>query len=199
MPLLDLPNELLQCISENLKLERDINAFTRINHRLYNLLNPYLYRRNIQLFRSSALQWAAGHGQEGTARKLLGEGADAENTTKHGDTPLVLAAKNGHKTLMELLLAEDGLNPDSEGSLGRTALSWAAEMGNEVVVTLLLSKDNVDPDSVDYRIRRPLSWAAQMGNETVVQLLLSRTLTRTLKTASDGRRCRTRHGEGMRR
>ena len=48
MPLLDLANELLQYISENLESERDINAFARINHRLYSLLNPYLYRRNIQ-------------------------------------------------------------------------------------------------------------------------------------------------------
>jgi hypothetical protein len=40
MPLLDLPNELLQYVSENLKLERDINALTRTNRYLYNLLNP---------------------------------------------------------------------------------------------------------------------------------------------------------------
>src|SRR4051812_37577297 len=40
MPLLDLPNELLQNISENLKLERDINALTRTNRRLYSRLNP---------------------------------------------------------------------------------------------------------------------------------------------------------------
>ena len=79
MPLLDLANELLLHISENFKLERDINAFTRINHRLYNLLNPYLYRHNIQLFQSSALRWAAEYGQEGTARKMLGEGADAKS------------------------------------------------------------------------------------------------------------------------
>jgi Ankyrin repeats (3 copies) len=159
MALLDLASELLLCISENLELERDINAFTRTNHHLYNLLNPYLYRHDIRLFRSSALRWAAEHGQEGTARKMLREGADTENTTEDGHTPLVLAAMNGHKTLIELLLAEGGLNPDSEGCLGRTPLSRAAEMGNEVVVKLLLSKDDVDPDSVDYRVRRPLSWA----------------------------------------
>jgi hypothetical protein len=43
----------------------------------------------------------------------------------------VLAAKNGYKTLMELLLVEDGLNLDSEGGFCRTPLSWAAEIGDE--------------------------------------------------------------------
>ncbi|KAK9357577.1 hypothetical protein V1504DRAFT_54082 [Lipomyces starkeyi] len=48
MPLLDLANKLLQSIAECLGLERDINAFTQTNRRLYILLNPYLYRHNIQ-------------------------------------------------------------------------------------------------------------------------------------------------------
>jgi hypothetical protein len=47
MPLLDLANELLHCISENLELERDINAIAQTNRRLYRLLNNYLYRYNV--------------------------------------------------------------------------------------------------------------------------------------------------------
>ena len=163
MGLLDLPNELLQDISDSLKLERDINAFTRTNRRLYNLLNQYLYRYNVQFFGSSALPWAAECGQAGTAQKLLGAGADANTPNKYGDTPLILAIKNGHMAIVELLLAEDGLNPDSKANFNRTPLSWAAEMGNEVVVKWLLSSDKVDPDSIDRNGRTPLSWAAQGG------------------------------------
>lgn len=61
MPLLDLANELLHRISENLELERDINAFAQANRRLYRLLNGYLYRYNVpvQQSGSSALLWAA--------------------------------------------------------------------------------------------------------------------------------------------
>ncbi|KAF2177263.1 hypothetical protein K469DRAFT_677513, partial [Zopfia rhizophila CBS 207.26] len=81
MPLLRLANELLKCIAESLGSERDINAFTQINRRLYDLLNLYLYRHNIQDSGSSALLWAAIHGQEATAQRLLGEGADIQTIT----------------------------------------------------------------------------------------------------------------------
>src|SRR5271156_3654705 len=127
MSLLNLPNELLQSISENLKLEKDINALVRTNRYLYNLLNPYLYRHNIRLFGSSALQWAARCGQEGTARKMLAEGADTENSNEYGGTPLLLAAAYENKALVELLLVQDGVNPNFKGLGGRTPLSWAAE------------------------------------------------------------------------
>ncbi|KAF1948110.1 hypothetical protein CC80DRAFT_459683 [Byssothecium circinans] len=63
MPLLRLANEVLYCISENLKFERGINAFAQANRRLYCLLNTYLYRYNIRQSGSSALLWAARHGQ----------------------------------------------------------------------------------------------------------------------------------------
>ena len=79
MPLLDISNELLLCISENLESERDINAFTRTNRYLYYVLNSYLYRHNVQNFGGgSALLWAAEHGQEVTAQRLLGEGANIQ-------------------------------------------------------------------------------------------------------------------------
>ncbi|KAF2176500.1 hypothetical protein K469DRAFT_457640, partial [Zopfia rhizophila CBS 207.26] len=73
MSLLHLANEVLCCISENLELERDINAFVQANRRLYRLLNTHLYRYNIRRSRSSALLWAAQHGQEATAQRLLEE------------------------------------------------------------------------------------------------------------------------------
>jgi hypothetical protein len=46
MPLLDLPKELLQNISEYLESDRDINAIAQANCRLYCLLDSYLYRYN---------------------------------------------------------------------------------------------------------------------------------------------------------
>jgi hypothetical protein len=55
MLLLNLPNELLQNVSEYLESERDINAIAQANRRLYYLLDSYLYRYNIQQSRSSAL------------------------------------------------------------------------------------------------------------------------------------------------
>jgi ankyrin repeat protein len=161
MALLDLPNELLQYISENLKFERDINALTRTNRRLYILLNPYLYRHNVRLFRSSALEWAAEWGQEGTAQKLLGAGANAKTMTIYGNKLLLLAARSGNKIIVEHLLAEDNVNPYSKVNQLQRPLSLAAERGHEAVVKLLLSKDDVDPDSKDFWFRTQLSCAEE--------------------------------------
>ena len=76
--------------------------------------------------------------------------------------------------MVKLLLAKDGVDPDSKDSVGRTPLWWAAENGHEAVVKLLLAKDGVDPDSKDSFGRTPLSWAAANGHEAVVKLLLAK-------------------------
>ncbi|KAF2254159.1 hypothetical protein BU26DRAFT_385809, partial [Trematosphaeria pertusa] len=73
MPLLDLSNELLCLVSENLLSESDINALARTDRLLYDLTNIHLYRYNVQHSDSSALLWAAKHGQLSTAQKLLEE------------------------------------------------------------------------------------------------------------------------------
>ena len=123
MQLLNLANELLQSIADCLEVQRDINAFTQTNRQLHTLLNPYLYQHNIQRFGSSALLWAAKHGQEATAQILLAQGANIEATTDHGWTPLLLAATNGHGPVVKLLLAEDGVGLGYKDNDSRTPLS----------------------------------------------------------------------------
>ena len=94
MSLLDVANELLLCISDNLESERDINAFTRINRRIYFVLNDYLYRHNVRKFGGgSALLWAAEHGREATAQRLLEEGANIR--VKTNNEPRALTAAQG--------------------------------------------------------------------------------------------------------
>ena len=76
--------------------------------------------------------------------------------------------------MVKLLLAKDGVDPDSKDVWGRTPLSCAAERGHEAVVKLLLAEDGVDPDSKDSIWgRTPLSYAAAGGHEAVVKLLSS--------------------------
>ena len=175
MLLLDFANELLLRIAEYLESERDINAFARVNHRLYSLLNNYLYLYNVQQFGSSALFWAALHGQEGTAQKSLRQGAITQATAMKCYTPLFLAAGNGNEAVVKLLLTMDSVDPDSKDSeWGQTPLSWAAAYGHEAVVKLLLATDGVDPESKDTAFgKTPLSWAAGSGHEAVVKLLLA--------------------------
>ena len=129
MPLLHLANEVLCCISENLELERDINALARANRRLYRLLNTYLYRYNIRQSGSSALLWAAQHGQEATAQKLLGERAHDQATSDWYWAPLCVAAKKGHKGIVKLLL-DKSADINAQGEWGN-AFQAASLEGHE--------------------------------------------------------------------
>jgi ankyrin repeat protein len=114
MPMLNLPNELLRDISEYLESERDINAVAQANHRLYRLVDSYLYRYNVQQSGSSALLWAARHGQEATAQKSLREKANIQATNKNDEAPLLLAAQNGHRQVVKMLL-DKGAEVDAQG------------------------------------------------------------------------------------
>ncbi|KAF2808521.1 ankyrin [Mytilinidion resinicola] len=150
MSLLDLANELLQCISENLELEREINAFAQANRRLYSLLNSYLYRYNVQCSASSALVWTAQYGQEATARRLLAEGANIEATGKYDRTPLVWAAKEGHEGIVKLLL-DKGADVNAQGEHFGNALQAASEGGHEAIVKLLVDKGaNINAQGGEY-------------------------------------------------
>jgi ankyrin repeat protein len=126
--------------------------------------------------RDAWLLRAAAEGQNEMAERLLEKGAQLESKDGTGRTPLSCAARNGHEAVVKLLLAKDGVDPDSKDArYGQTPLSWAAENGHEAVVKLLLAKDGVDPDSKDNEYgRTPLSWAARNGHEAVVKLLLAK-------------------------
>ncbi|KFA69488.1 hypothetical protein S40285_09458 [Stachybotrys chlorohalonatus IBT 40285] len=88
---------------------------------------------------------------------------------------------------MKLLLAKDGINPDSKDNLDRTPLSWAAERGHEEVVKLLLAKDGINPDLKDNSGRTPLLWATKHGHEGVVKLLLAKDGINTDSKDNSGR------------
>ena len=77
---------------------------------------------------------------------LLKSEHDADLKDSYGRTPLSWAARSGHEAVVKLLLAKDGVDPDSKDrGYGRTPLSWAAWGGHEAVVKLLQSRDNLSP------------------------------------------------------
>ncbi|TEY74291.1 hypothetical protein BOTCAL_0074g00210 [Botryotinia calthae] len=81
---------------------------------------------------------------------------------------------NGHEALVELLLVEDSVDPDSKDSNNRTPLLYAAWYGYEALVKLLLATVGVDPNSKDSGGWTALSYAAWYGHEAVVKLLLAK-------------------------
>ena len=138
-------------------------------------------------------------------RLLLGlHDVNLDSKDDEGHTPLWLAAKNGHSSVVKLLLERNDVDPDTSVD-GDTPLTVAVDNGHEEVVRLLLGKDNVDPnrekrgetllfqaasngaivqlllqqDSVDPNQPNNTGWtplmrAASQGHKAVVRLLLTR-------------------------
>jgi len=101
-------------------------------------------------------------------------GCDINQTDCGGNTPLVLAAHNGHEGVVKLLLERENICPDKPDNYGQTPLHHAASTGHEGMVELLLGRDNVNPDKPDNCGQTPLHHAAEIGHEGVVKMLLGR-------------------------
>jgi len=118
----------------------------------------------------TALQIAAREDCIEIVERLLAAGADVNAA----GGALRVAAWSGHKAVIKLLLATDGVDPDLEDSNGLTPLSLAAQGGHEAVVKLLLATGGVEPNSKDSKYGwTPLSWAAGYGHKAVVKVLLA--------------------------
>jgi hypothetical protein len=83
---------------------------------------------------------------------------------------LHIAASFGLVTLVQLLMDDKGVQPDSKDGYSWTPLSWAAKNGHAGVVQLLLEK-GVEVDSKDIIDQTPLLSAVRNGHEDVVKLL----------------------------
>jgi ankyrin repeat protein len=161
MTLLILPNELLLSIAETLESQPNINALAKTNRRCYNLLNSFLYAYNARHYNSSALHWAATHGQPATAQESLRQGADVESKDQATDSrPLIQASRSGHADIVSLLVAH-GANLHAKNTrTSKDAITIAVTRNKTAVVRILLDH-GVDPDSEDSRGFKLLHLAAQ--------------------------------------
>jgi ankyrin repeat protein len=106
------------------------------------------------------------------AMQLLGQGTiDIRATDSNGYTALTLAARKGHKDVVELLLAMGADIHAREN--GDTALLQAAYNGHKDIVALLLDR-GADICARDNNRDTALTLAALSGYKDVVQLLLDR-------------------------
>ncbi|OAX81292.1 hypothetical protein ACJ72_04369 [Emergomyces africanus] len=163
--LVRLPVELLYQIAAEIAFEHHINALAQTNRRLYEVLNPYLYRSLIRQYEGrETFIWAVTGGKLGTLRHLLTAGANPNFTDiENSNLPaLSWAAIKGYEAIVSLLLTTNGIDPDPRDRLNRSPLSHATENGNAGVVKLLLATGAIDinsVDSADLYHQTPLVWA----------------------------------------
>ena len=149
-------------------------------------------------FRRTALTWAAEKGHEGIVKLLLSRASAKPDGTdglwgkmsqvmnmvrgrryvnlnrpdKYGQTPILLAAMEGHERVVQLLLGRKDVKADTADGYGRTPLLCASNRGHEGIVKLLLGREDVSIDRADKNGRTPLLSATESGYEGVVGLLL---------------------------
>jgi hypothetical protein len=92
---------------------------------------------------------AAYFGLEEAILTLLKNRCDPNVKDNYGHTPLLWAARNGHKAVVKQLLDTGKVDADSKDQHRQTPLLWAARNGHEAVVKLLLATNGVDPNSKD--------------------------------------------------
>ena len=81
-------------------------------------------------------------------RILVGIGAKCDMHDKDGQTPLILAAINGHQEAVVALL-DAGATVNVADETGMTALSWAADKEHTDIMSLLLDRGCADINHKD--------------------------------------------------
>jgi uncharacterized protein len=122
---------------------------------------------------STALHWAAYHGDAAIAAVLLKAHANPNVQTTTGMTPLVMACQSGSQELVRLLLRA-GADPNATLTHGETPLMMAARTGSVAVMKLLIDKGVKVDAREQLRGTTALMWAAANSNTDAVRFLISK-------------------------
>ena len=138
--------------------------------------SPYLHMTDFnKLSLFSGLHCASVFGiVEIVASLIKVEGCDINQIDCTGNTPLMLAALNGHEEVAKILLGREDIDSEKPDTYGQTPLHHAAQSGHEGVIKILLGRDDVNPNKPNMWGQTPLLRAALGWQEGVVKLLLGR-------------------------
>jgi ankyrin repeat protein len=110
---------------------------------------------------------AVTSGDEKAVSALLANGADVNETTSGGQTPLILAVIFGHTNLVKLLMRA-GADPQLRDNLGLNAIEWAQRRGSTEAVTILTNhrQSSTPPRKIVIPLEEPEKPAPQIQNAT---------------------------------
>lgn len=91
---------------------------------------------------------------------------------EEGDTPLIVASRNGHEQLVSFLLTINEIRVDDTNDIGSNSLIEASENNHYSIVKLLLTDGRIDPNHVDQDSFGCLLTAVGHGHTKVVKELL---------------------------
>jgi cytohesin len=122
---------------------------------------------------SRSLEEAAATGDVEEVRSLISQGVDVDVLSEDiFKTPLHRAAIEGHKDVIELLLAK-GADVEARCVSGATALHYAAERDRTEITTLLIG-NGTDVNIKNSKGDTPLHYAAKAGHKDIVELVISK-------------------------
>ncbi len=157
--------------------------------RLRSLLDAHADVNAAQPDGSTALHWAAYHGDAGMTARLLAAGAHPNVATDTGMTPLLLACQAGSVPVVKLLL-DAGAKVNQTLKHGETPLMMAARTGSVPVLQLLVARGAKVDTRESLRGTTALMWAAANSNTDAVRFLIEKGADVSLRsaTATPGRK-----------
>jgi outer membrane biosynthesis protein TonB len=107
---------------------------------------------------SISLTSAVTSGDEKAVSASLADGADVNERTSGGQTPLILAVIFGHTHLVKLLV-KAGADPQQRDKLGLNAIDWAQRRGSAEALQILAngSGSNAAPGKIVINIEEPVA------------------------------------------
>lgn len=115
--------------------------------------------------------YAVHEGQTSFVKHLINvEGADVNMKNDHGETALLMAAHEGHDSMVSLLL-DKGANPNAASQSRETPIVWACFWEHEPVVKRLI-RAGANIEAKDRYGETPLIWAAHHRKLKSMQWLM---------------------------
>jgi ankyrin repeat protein len=125
---------------------------------------------------------ACASGDMDTVKRLLAKGAQPNAADAWGNTPLVIAAREGHQGVARALLSARA-DPNSAGA-ANTPLAAAALRGHTPMVRLLLSR-GASVNAVGMNGKSPLLIAVELNQIETVEVLLRAGADVEIRTDAD--------------